>query len=141
MKGLKTLITMQKRDIDELKKRQGLLYERREALMKRDQMLVEELETEMRLSEELGELRGFFGNFSDHVKHKRLLVAQEVVRVDAKIEEFTELIAIAFGELKKFEIALELHMEREKKKREKAENELMDEIAARKYREKRLQEE
>lgn len=140
MKGLKTLITLQKREIDELKKRQGLLYERREALEKRDAMLVEELETEMRLSEELGELRGFFGNFSDLVKKKRLLVAQEVARVDVKIAEFTDLIAIAFGELKKFEIALEMHLEREKKAREKKENELMDEIAARKFRAKKLAE-
>lgn len=136
MKGLKTLITLHKREIDELKKRQGLLYERVSALEKRDQMLVEELENEMRLSEELGELRGFFGNFSDLVKRKRAQVAKEIARVEVTIDELAVLIADAFSELKKFEIALEMEMEREKKKREKIENEMMDEIAARKFREK-----
>lgn len=135
MKGIKTLIKLQKRDIDALKKRQAVLLDRKESLLKRDQMLVEELEYEMKTSQELTELRGFFGDFSAHVKQKRNVVAIEIARVDAKIEELTDEIAIAFGELKKYEIALEMFIAREKQKREKIENEMMDEIAARRHRE------
>lgn len=136
MKGIKTLITLQKREIDALKKRQMVLLDRKDALQKRDQMLIDELENEVKLAHELGELRGFFGDYSEMVKKKRQVVWTEIARVDAKLEELTDEIALAFSELKKYEIALEMFLEREKKKREKIEMELMDEIAARKFREK-----
>ena len=136
MKGIRTLIKLQKRDIDALKKRQSLLLDRKEALLKRDQMLIDELEYEIKLSQELAELRGFFGDFSDHVKKKRQVVALEIQRVEQSIEEMTDVIAVAFGELKKYEIALEMFLKREKQKRDKIEMEMMDEIAARKHREK-----
>ncbi len=138
MKGLQTLIKLQKRDIDALKKRQAVLLNRKELLFKRDQMLIDELEYEIKTSQELIELKGFFGDFSEHVKKKRQVVANEIARVDKVLEEVTDEIAIAFGELKKYEIALEMHVAREKHKRDKLEMEMMDEIAARKYREKQL---
>ncbi len=131
MKGLPTLIRLQKRTIDELKKRQSVLLERREFLVQRSQELSDKLELEVKLAAELADMRGFFGNYSEHIKKQRKEIANEVYNVDMRINALTDEIALAFGELKKYEIAEENRKKRAKQKENKREQDMFDDIAAR----------
>jgi len=131
MKGLPTLIRLQKRTIDELKKRQSVLLERREFLVQRSQELSDKLEMEVKLAAELADMRGFFGNYSEHIKKQRKEIANEVYNVDMRINALTDEIALAFGELKKYEIAEENRKKRAKQKENKREQDMFDDIAAR----------
>ncbi len=134
-KGLATLIRMQQRELDTLRKRMVILTQNRDALMEQSAQLQEDLEEEVRLAGELAGMSGFFGDYSEHIKSKREKLHKEAAKLEKKIAAMTEEIAQAFGELKKYEIALEHQLKEEKKQRELQEQKQMDEIAARKHRE------
>ncbi len=137
MQGLPTLIRLQQRELDVLRRRMGLLHERRQKLLDRSQALLEELNNEVRLASEMPGMSGFFGDFSGHIKQQRLSLDKEIVLVSRKIDRLADEISEAYSELKKFEIAWERWLEEEKKRLEKIEQQQMDEIAARKHRNRR----
>ena len=132
MKGLKTLIKLRKRDIDELKKRMAALEDKRDSYMQQSQKLQEDLENELQLSAELADMGNFFGDFSNHIKKKRQKIAKDVVELTGRINKLTDEIADLFGEMKKYEIAEERAMVRAKKAKEKKQQQQLDEVALRK---------
>lgn len=132
-KGLPTLIRLQQRELDTLRKRMLILTHNRDSLLAQSEALLAQLQEEIRLAGEMAGLGGFFGDYSKHIKTQRENLHQEAAKLERKIAALSEEIANAFGELKKYEIAYEHQLLREKQKREREEQKQMDEIAARKH--------
>lgn len=132
-KGLPTLIRLQQRELDTLRKRMVILTQNRDSLLDQSQQLQEELENEVRLAGEMAALGGFFGDYSKRIKGQREQLHKEAAKLEKKIAALSVEISNAFGELKKYEIAYEHRLLEEKKKREREEQKQMDEIAARKH--------
>jgi len=132
MSGLKTLIKLRKRDIDELKKRMAVLEDKRDSYLAQSQKLQDDLENELQLSAELADMGSFFGDFSNHIKKKRQKIAKDVVELTGRINILTDEIADLFGEMKKYEIAEERAKARKKKARDKKQQQQLDEVASRK---------
>ncbi len=132
-KGLPTLIRLQQRELDNLRKRMVILQQNRESLLAQAEALLSELEKEVQLAGELAGMAGFFGDYSKRIKGQREGLFKEAAKLDKKIEALSLEINYAFSELKKYEIAYERQLQREKKKREQEEQKQMDEIAARKH--------
>ncbi len=134
-KGLPTLIKLRQRELDALRKRMTILTQNRQHLVNQSDQLLIDLHNEIELAGELADMGSFFGNYSEHIQKQREKLYKEIQMLERKIENLTDEISLAFGELKKFEIALENQRQREKQKEEKREMNQLDEIAARKHRE------
>ncbi len=131
-KGIKTLIKLKKRDIDDLKKRQAVLLEMKDYLIDKSKSLQEQLHEEIRLAGELATLGNFFADFSEHIKKQQQSLMKQVAELDIKINILTDKISILFSDMKKFEISLEIKAQKALKLKKRKEQNQMDEIAARK---------
>ena len=129
MKSLKTLIRLHRRTLDEFRRKQVELERQKEILQQVSRKLREELEFELQLAAESPQMGHFFGNFADRIKSRRKEIDEEVYKVNQNILQVNKQIAIAFSEVKKFEVALENLQKREREARERKEQIMMDDIA------------
>ncbi len=133
MKGLSTLIKLHKRDLDVLRKKMVVLESQRSQLEQLIQRLQDELTQEIALAGKTPEMGAFFGDFAKRIKTRQEQIRKEIQALDRKMNVLREEIATAFGELKKYEIALE----NAKKKKVAAQNRLdtivLDEIASQQH--------
>lgn len=134
MKSLKTLIKLQKRELDQLRRQVAALEGARDNLIATIERLQDELVRELEAANTMMDLRGFFGDFSDAIKKKQRALASKVVQFEQQIQELAIEIGNRFSELKKYEIALEAHKKREKEKEAKKEQAEMDEMGLRIFR-------
>lgn len=133
MKSMVTLLRVKQREIDALKRQQGILEKQREDLQKTVDILLQRLREEMKAAEKLPELSHFFGDFSSHIKKRQDQVHAHIRKVDAELDKLVEQIRERFSEMKKYEIALEMHKKREAEKDRKREQAAMDEMGIRGY--------
>ncbi len=132
-KGLPTLIRLQQRELDNLRKRMVILQQNRDTLLAQADALLAELDNEVKLAGEMAGMAGFFGDYSKRIKGQREGLHKEAAKLEKKIVALSQEIAHAFSELKKFEIAYDRQLEKEKKRRALEEQKQLDEIAARKH--------
>ena len=129
MKHYHTLIKLKKREVDGLRKQLGNLNNQRSILEQLKQGLIDELEHETTMAQSLVDLSGFFGDFSDSIKTREAKVDKEIASIDRQIKVISDKMMMAFGEQKKFELAQEAKEQQEKEKRDKAEQDMFDELA------------
>lgn len=133
MKSMTTLLRVKQREIDALKRQQGILEKQREDLQKTVDMLLQRLREEMKAAEKLPELSHFFGDFSTHIKKRQDQVHAHMRKIDAELDKIVEQIRERFSEMKKYELALAAHNKREAEKVRKREQAAMDEMGIRGY--------
>lgn len=133
MKSLKTLIRLQKRELDQLRKQLVTFEKQREHLITMIERLQYDLVREIETAKELTEMRGFFGDYSKSIKHRQKALAANVVQVETQIQNLMLQIQNHFAELKKYEIAYERYIEAEKKKQAKQEQAVLDEAGLRNF--------
>lgn len=91
--------------------------------------LDQQLQDEMDNAYQHIEMRGFFGNFADRIRRRKLQIAEDCKELEHQIQELRDRITDAFAEQKKFEILAERRELEAKKAEAKAETNQMDEIA------------
>lgn len=133
-KGLKTLIKMQQRALDELKREQVRLEEQKEQLLAVVTKLQSQMLHERELASQQPDLMASFVSYADRVKKRQQEILKEVMVIDHSIAAVTDKITECFSELKKYEIAKEMADQREVAKQAKREQQELDEIGARKHR-------
>ena len=133
MKGLNTLIKLNKRTLDELRRKMVALENQKAQLLQASAKLDEELQSEIKLASKTPEMGQFFGGFSNRIKNRQQEIAFEVKKLDKQIDELNIEIGIAFSELKKYEIALANAKQREKAAQERKLTIEMDEIAQQQF--------
>ncbi len=136
MKGLSTLIKLSKRSLDELRRKVAALEGQKSQMLLLSSRLQEELQREMDMATSQPEMARFFGDFSKRIKARQEQIAQEVKTLDTQIAKLADEIAVAFGELKKYELALASFKRKEEQKRSRRETVMLDEIAGQQHRRK-----
>ena len=133
MKGLKTLIKLNKRTLDDLRRKMGALENQKNQLLLLSKTLHEELVREMELATKTPEMQNFFGDFAKRIKNRQTEIAKEVQALDKQMDALRAEISEAFSELKKYEIALEnanLRLAQAEQRKETIE---LDEIASQQH--------
>lgn len=133
MKGINTLIKLNKRTLDELRRQMVALENQKAQLRQLIVTLHEELAREMKLASEQAQMTAFFGDFSRRIRDRQEKILLEIMQLDKKMEMLREQILVAFGDLKKFEIARDNAKLRAQKKREHLDMMALDEIAIQQY--------
>ena len=133
MKGLKTLIKLQKSQLDELRQAITKLEEQR-ALQEQliEFLQLQLIEEEKQASEQI-HLSQFFGDFSKRIKAQQNDCRAIIAKLNKQIEALQAKMRDAFGELKKLEITEIAIQEREKAEALRREQENLDEIALQQY--------
>lgn len=130
MKHYRSLIKLKKREVDAFRKQMGNLTQQRSILEHLMENLQNELLNEVETAGEIVELGVFFGDYSEAIKHKQEQVDEQMVAIDKQMEVISGKMMIAYGEQKKFEIALAAKMAEVKRKQDKQEQDFLDELAA-----------
>lgn len=139
MKGLKTLIKLSKRQLDELRRDLATLERQKEQLLEASKKLSEELQQELELASQQTEMRGFFGGFAKRIQTRQEELAKEVRVLDKKMQKLADDITVAFAELKRYEIALEAAVKRQKEDQARKDTIALDEIAGNQHRRKQTE--
>lgn len=129
MKTLNTLIKLQRRELDDLRRKVANLEMQKEALIMLSSQLLQELENEVKLAAENADMGGFFGNYSERIAERRETIREEVMGINKKIAQFTIEISNRFSDLKKYEIARDQRIAAKKAEENRKETLMLDEIA------------
>jgi hypothetical protein len=133
MKSMKTLLRVKQREIDALKRAQGVMEEHREqmhqALDKLQMTLVKELKT----AESMPDMAHFFGDFSAHIRRRQEDIHAQLRKLEVELDKLAAQIREKFSEMKKYELALAAFNKRESDKQKRLEQQAMDEMGLRGY--------
>lgn len=133
MKSLTTLIRLQQREIDVLKREQAVLEKKREDCHIALRHLADQLQSEREAAEQMPDMAHFFGDYAaankKHVEQVRGLLR----RTNDDLDALTDRIRERFNEMKTYEVALDAHRKREKTKAAKRETQMLDELAISQY--------
>lgn len=133
MKGLTTLIKIQKRELDKLRLQMTQLETKRDTQIAYMRKLKEELEHELEAASQMTEMRGFFGDFSEAIKKKQKATVTVILKLEQQMEQLAVHIQNTFSELKKYEISYENYLAEQKREREKREQIELDELGIQMY--------
>lgn len=130
MKHYRSLIKLKKREVDGLRKQMGRLAEQRAILEKLMENLKEELTEEVQTAGDIVDMGVFFGDYSESIKLKQEKVEEQTQSIDTQMDAISDKMMIAFGEQKKFELALQAKLAELAEKQKKKEQDYLDELAA-----------
>lgn len=133
MESLTTLIRLQQRELDRLRKQVSTLEGRRDSMINAVEKLQDELLKEIEAADQLGEMRGFFGDFSDHIKKRQKELALKIVNLEEQIQNLTVEVQVKFSDLKKYEIAYDNYIKEKLRRQAMREQKELDEIGLHKH--------
>lgn len=133
MKSIKTLLRVKQREMDALKRQQGILENQREEIHTIINGLANQLKSELKAAQTMPEMAHFFGDFSATIKKRQEMMHGHLRQVDQEINRLTDQIRERFSEMKKFELALAAFEKRRRDAQNKREQQEMDEVAIRGY--------
>ncbi len=133
MKSLTTLIRLKQREMDALKRQQGILENQREEIHTIINGLSNQLKTEMKTAQTMPEMAHFFGDYSAAIKKRQEMMHGHLRRLEQELDKLTVQLRERFGELKKFELALANWQKRKDAAAARVEQQAMDEVGLRGY--------
>ncbi|MEX0582058.1 MAG: hypothetical protein WD185_00190 [Sneathiella sp.] len=136
MKGLHNLIRVHKWKLDEKRRELADFEDMRTGFVARLHKLDEELRQEVDVTGKDPELGFAFANYAAAAKLQRENICVSIKDVEEKIAALNDELAECFQELKKYEIALETRLTREKYMRDRAEQMSIDDMAIELHRRK-----
>ena len=133
MKSLTTLIRIKQREMDALKRQQGILENQREEVVKIIDGLANQLVSELKAAQEMPDMAHFFGNYSASIKQRQEMMHGHLRRVEAELDKLSLQLRERFSEMKKFDLALLNWQKRRDDAAKRREQQEMDEIGIRGY--------
>ncbi|MES2985183.1 MAG: hypothetical protein V4735_08360 [Pseudomonadota bacterium] len=133
MKSIKTLLRVKQREMDALKRQQGILEGQREEIHTIIDGLSQQLVDELKAAQAMPEMAHFFGGFAATIKQRQEMMHTHLRKLEMELDKLTAQLRERFSEMKKFELAL---MNWEKRRADAAAaraQQEMDEIAIRGY--------
>jgi prefoldin subunit 5 len=98
MKSIKTLIRVKQREMDALKRQQGILEQQREEVHSIIVGLANQLVDELKAAQSLPEMAHFFGDYSAAIKKRQELMHTHLRRVEAELDKLTQALkAVSAG--------------------------------------------
>jgi flagellar export protein FliJ len=129
MRALATLIRMRREALDERRQRLSAFETRLAALEREGERLEAQVRHEQEVAGQAGEVLFAYQGFATRVIIERERLAQARAAFEDQIVAAREDLAVAFSELKKFEVARDQRRRREHVARTRAEQKEFDEIA------------
>lgn len=134
MKTLKTLIKLHRRQLDELRRQMTDLEKQKAQLQQASAKLQDELRDEIDKAGVQPEMGQFFGGFAKRIQQRQDEIGSEISELDVQINALNDEIAEAYTDVKKYEIAEENAIKREKEAESRRETNMLDELAAQQHR-------
>ena len=137
MAGLKSLIRLRKRQLDDKRKALADLMNRQDAVKREERRTIENFEAEKKLATQDPELLRAFPNYNKRIQEKLKLLRNEIEKLNTAIDRAREDLQDAFKEMKTYEIT---DAERERRiavAEKKAEDTEMDAIGIEGFRRKK----
>jgi hypothetical protein len=106
MKSLATLIRISQREMDALKRQQGILENQRQELEFIIEGLSNQLASELKAAQQMPDMAHFFGDYSATIKKRQEMMHVQVRRVELELSKLRDQIRARFSEMKKYELAL-----------------------------------
>ena len=133
MKSIKTLLRVKQREMDALKRQQGILENQREEIYLIIDGLGNQLQSELKAAQTMPEMAHFFGDFSASIKQRQEMMHGHLRRLEAELDKITLQLRERFSEMKKYELALTNWQKRKDEAAARRSQQEMDEIAIRGY--------
>ena len=131
MKTLKTLIRLKKDEVDGLKKELAQIEERQRILLDEHADLANQLENEAAVAAEFPEIAASFAAFAKRTVTRQKNLMKTIQILQAAIDKKRDELLVEFGELKKFEIALDQQQIAAFNESKRRDSIAMDEVAIR----------
>ena len=129
MSSLKTIIRLQKWKLDEKRRALSELQSLADRLMAEIERLKEEIAAEQNAARTNPEYAFTYSNYIRAAMERGERLTQSMGQVEAQISVATDEMAEAFQELKRYELAEEERLKREKDKLKRKEANMLDETA------------
>lgn len=133
MKSMVTLLRVKQREMDALKRQQGVLENQREEVTTIIKGLENQLASERKAAEQMPDMAHFFGDYSASIKKQQLMMHTHLRQVEHQLEQLSVQLRERFSEMKKFELALANWNKRKAAKAASLAQQEMDEIGIRGY--------
>jgi flagellar export protein FliJ len=133
MKSVRTLLRVKQREMDALKRQQGILEGQREEIHTIIEGLSNQLATEIKTAEAMPEMAHFFGDYAAAIKKRQEMMHGHLRRLELELDKITQQLRERFSEMKKFELALKNWEKRRDDAAKRRDQQEMDEIAIRGY--------
>jgi flagellar export protein FliJ len=133
MKSLETLIRLKQREMDALKRQQGILENQREEIYTIINGLANQLQSEMKTAQNMPEMSHFFGDYAATIKKRQEMMHGHLRRLEVELDKLSLMLRERFSEMKKFELALANWQKRKKQAADRLEQQEMDEVGLRGY--------
>lgn len=133
MKSIQTLLRVKQREMDALKRQQGILEGQREEIHTIINGLANQLRDELKAAQNMPEMAHFFGDYSATIKQRQEMMHGHLRRLEVELNRLTDLIRERFGEIKKYELVLANWNKRKAEAARKREQQEMDEVGIRGY--------
>lgn len=133
MKSLTTLIRVKQREMDALKRQQGVLEKQREEVQAIIDGLANQLLSELKTAQAMPEMAHFFGDYAATIKQRQEMMHGHLRRVEVELDKLATQLRERFGEMKTLELALANWKKRRDDAAKRREQQEMDEIGIRGY--------
>lgn len=133
MKSIQTLIRLKQRELDALKRQQGILENQREEIYTIINGLANQLQSELKTAQSMPEMAHFFGDYAATIKKRQEMMHGHLRKLELELDRITSMLRERFSEMKKFELALANWEKRRDAAVAKAEQQAMDEVGLRSY--------
>lgn len=141
MADLDPLIRIRKHAVEQKQKFLAELYRQSEELETQKRTMVETLAEERKKVDEMGvEALGYFGHYSEAVRGRIENINEALRKLNHRIEMAREDMREAFAEQKKIEITQAQRKQAARKKQDKKEGDMLDEVAIEGFRRKEEEE-
>jgi len=139
--SLKTIIRLQKLQLDEKRRVLAELQTLGDRLKGEIERLKEEIAREQAAAREDFAVSFTYANFAQAALQRGRRLGESLAQVEAQISVATDQMAEAFQELKRFELAEEERLKREKEKQKRKDANMLDETALVGFRRRQAEEE
>ncbi len=134
MKGLPTLIRVHKLKLEEQQRNVAELESLKQDLVGQISAIEAEVAEEGRTSGESLDVGHVLGSYVQASRMRCRHLEGSIAGVQIKIDEFREQVSAAFQELKRFELVLEHHIQRDRKAAGRRDRNLEDELGINMFR-------
>lgn len=133
MKSINTLLRVKQREMDALKRQQGILENQREEIHTIINGLANQLQSELKAAQSMPEMAHFFGDYSATIKKRQEMMHNHLRRLEVELDKLTAQLRERFSEMKKYELALANWKKRQDQAAARRAQQEMDEVGIRGY--------
>lgn len=130
MKGIKTLIKLQKKELDDRAKKKAAHQAQIDQLRKKIEALQTALAQEEQLISHMPDMAFMFMAYADTNKQQQQQLQNTILHIEKQVQALEEQMQVYFSELKKYEIALERRIKKQTYDEKLKDEKFLNDIAA-----------